>query len=215
MQLNKLEKSWCPTEVSSLISIHTQETCFNLPALLSGFDRIQNHTGKWFWCCIMPEAHGGMLMGQPVHPGLLQSFSLTGVADILLHGGCKPRSILAAQQNELDPCRVPVCLALKLYEVQEAWYYSRKSCWEFQLSAVVPETHRSYKPPPCQGILPGLHFFILSVHKLWAFMICPWATTNATTSFLCAAQKPTRGIGCWILILFMLSEGLLHLLSFL
>lgn len=23
---------------------------------------------------------------------------------------------------------VPVCLALKLYEVQEAWYYSRKSC---------------------------------------------------------------------------------------
>lgn len=63
----------------------------------------------------------------------------------------------------------------KLYEVQEAWYYSRKSCWEFQLSAVVPETHRSYKPPPRWGILPGLHFFILSVHKLWSFMICPWA----------------------------------------
>lgn len=65
---------------------------------------------------------------------------------------------------------VPVCLALKLCEVQEAWYYSRKSCWEFQLSAAVPETQGSYKLPPRWGILPGLHFFILSVHKLWASM---------------------------------------------
>lgn len=61
----------------------------------------------------MPESHGGMLMGWPVHPGLLSSFSLTGVAEVLLHGGYKPRSLLAAQQNEFDPCRVPVCLALK------------------------------------------------------------------------------------------------------
>lgn len=81
-----------------------------------------------------------------------------------------PEAFWLLNRTRLTLAGVPVCLGLEFYEVQEAWYYSRKSYREFQLSAVASETHRSYKPSPCWGILQGLHFFILSSHKLWTFV---------------------------------------------
>lgn len=97
--------------------------------------------------------------------------------------------------DQVCPCRGTLCLVLKLCEVQEAWYYFGKPCWEFQPSTVEPvntqnlHNHLHFREV-CQVFISSC-FLATNSELSWRFSLMPW--TNATIPFAVLLRSPPKG----------------------
>lgn len=75
------------------------------------------HARSTWW-----DAHGLACLPRTYPSHLLELLKFCCMEDT------NPEAFWLLNRMSLTFAEVPVCLALKLVEVQETWYYSRKSC---------------------------------------------------------------------------------------